>query len=303
MFVQTSPPKISYLGVPTEFKEERKILNSPLDLFSIILDLCSYNLSLDIKTTSLDLSEFQITEEFFKDPIEEESPQMSKIIDKINHTISKNGVKIYCFILKDYFLASQIPDVKKSTVRLLNRISEIFDAIGISYPCIVTRIGSAYGNRKKTMTEFCEVLEGLEDSVKSKISVTNDDKPSLFSVTDLLSGVYYKTSTPIFFRMLSHQFNDGGLTAREALFLSGSTWKQNEKPSFLYSESSEYDENGIPLTPASSKYLTRKIPTLGLDMDVIIESQEKEDCCLKYRMEHKSLPPVVINKVEKNNKS
>ena len=149
------------------------------------------------------------------------------------------------------------------------------------------------------MDLFCERLSEMDNTVISKLCVVNDDKPSLFSVTDLLSGIYYRSNIPICFRLLPHQFNDGGLSIREALFLCCSTWKSGQKPVFIHSESCEYSEDGIPSTPKPSEYLKRRIPTFGLDIDVIIESPSREDSCLKYRMDHKSLPPIVINKNSK----
>ncbi len=294
-----NPPRISYLGLPRERSKEITEVNSYVDMLNIILEVCKFNLSLDIKIVCLDVSEFLLTNNFFEDPVEEESPEISELIHEINMLISKNGVRVCIFIGEKHFLASQLEQAKTNTVSILNRFSEILDIIGISYPSIMIRIGSAYGNRKNTMEEFCNRLNLLEKSVIPKLCVMNDDKPSLFSTTDLLSGVYYKTGIPICFRILPHQFNDGGLTIREALFLSCSTWADGKKPIFLYSESSEYDVNGIPVNVTPAEKLTKRIPTFGLDLDVIIDSPAKEDACLNYKMEYKSLPPIIINKIDK----
>jgi UV DNA damage endonuclease len=299
MLFGQNPPEITYLGKPKEFGDEKVVLNSYLDLISAIRKFLEFNLSLDIKIVCLDVSDFSFSPDFFNTPIEEESPLVSNEIDAINTLISKNNIRICVFIGKDYFLGSQLEVVVDSTVSLLNRLSGILDVIGVNYPSIMIRIGSAYGNRKLTMDEFCNRLSLLDDNTVSKLCVMNDDKPSLFSITDLLSGVYYKSGIPICFRILPHQFNDGGLTIREALFLSGSTWDKGCKPIFFHSESSDLDSDGIPNTPHTTEYLTRRIPTFGLDLDVVIESTAKEDSCLKYRMDYKSLPPIVINKINR----
>lgn len=146
------------------------------------------------------------------------------------------------------------------------------------------------------MDVFCQRVLQLGKATISRLCVMNDDKPSLFSVTDLLSGVYYKTRIPICFRILPHQFNDGGLSIREALFLSCSTWGSEHKPIFIHSESSSVDEFGIPVDPKGSEYLKHRIPTFGLNLDVIIDSPAKEDACLKYRMDYKSLTPIIIGR-------
>ena len=296
MFFGKNPPEITYLGLPGEFINKRVTINSYLDLISQILKSCKYNISLDIKSVCLDVSEFTISEKFFNSIIEEESPEISLIIEELNSLISKNNIRISFYIGKDYFLGNQLEENRNSTLSLINTISKVLDTIGIKYPSIMVRVGSAYGNRKNTMENFCKTAKLLEDNSFSKICVMNDDKPSLFSVTDLLSGVYYKIGIPICFRTLNHQFNDGGLSIREALFLSCSTWNGNIKPLFFYSESREIDSFGYPLTSKTSDVLTRRIPTFGLDIDVVVDSNLKEDVCLKYRMDYKSLPPVVIIK-------
>ena len=294
MIFGQNPPQISYLGLPSEMANKKANVDSCSDLISIISKVASFNLSLDIKIVCIDISEISLSQNVFESAIDEESKELSEQIIKTNSILSKNGIRVCLFVGKEYFLGSQLEEAKASTIRLLNRLSEIMDLLGVNYPSIFIRIGSAYGNRKGTMSDFCKRLKSLHESVLPKLSVMNDDKPSLFSITDLLSGIYYNSGIPITFRILAHQFNDGGLTIREALFLASSTWKT--KPIFFHSESLESDENGIPLSTTTSEYLTRRIPTFGLDLDVVIDSPNREDSCLKYRMDYKSLPPIIINK-------
>ena len=169
--------------------------------------------------------------------------------------------------------------------------------IGQKDPCILVRVGSAYGNRKETLARFCSEVSSLPEEISKRLVVMNDEKPSLFSVTDLLSGVFYSTKTPICFRFLPHQFNNGGLTSREALFLSSSTWPSEVKPVFIHSEPESNDEFGAPSSPCPSDYLQYRIPTFNLETDIILDCGEKDLACVKYMLENKSLKPIVINKV------
>ena len=298
MILGQNPPKLSYIGPHSESGAINSPINSYEEFLCVIRDNIKLNLELDIKITCIDVCDFKFSPNFFKEVIEEES-SVSHIIDDINSAITKNDLRIFLYINREYFLGTQLDNIKSSTISLLSRLSSILDLIGVNYPSIMVRVGSAYGNRRNTMDLFCERLSEMDNAVVSKLCVVNDDKPSLFSVTDLLSGIYYRSCIPICFRLLPHQFNDGGLTIREALFLSCSTWKTGQKPVFIHSESQECDDYGIPSVPKQSEYLKRRIPTFGLDIDVIIESPAREDACLKYRMDHKSLPPIVINKNSK----
>lgn len=296
MILGSTPPKLSYIGPHKEDLQSPSQMGSFVDLLTLIDNNLTLNFQLDILNTCIDVSNISFTPDFYKEIIDEESEQASDLLNKINSHLARTGSKIFFYLGKDYFLGTQIENVEKETVALITKLSEILETIGVNYPCILLRIGSAYGNRKSTLKTFCERTKKLGKSTISRLCVMNDDKPSLFSVTDLLSGVYYETGIPICFRILPHQFNDGGLSIREALFLSCSTWKPEHKPVFIHAEPRDSDEFGFPIDSKSSDYLYHRIPTFGLDLDIIIDSPAKEDACLKYRMEHRSLPPIVINK-------
>jgi UV DNA damage repair endonuclease len=287
------------LGIPKGMNLGTKKISSYGDIFGLIFSLCELNFSISAKTVFININELEISQDFINDTIEEEDPEISNLINSINLFLSRNGMRICFFVGKDHFLGSQLEDVRKTTIIILNKISSVLDILGISYPSIVIRVGSAYGNRKKTMSDFCQRVLLLDKSTVGKLVVTNDEKPSLFSITDLLSGVYYESGIPICFRLLPHQFNDGGLTIREALFLAASTWKIGTRPFFFYSESLDIDQNGKSLSPISSGVLTRRIPTFGIDCDIVIDSPERELCYLKYLQNYRSLPPIVINKIPK----
>lgn len=296
MIFGSNPPKLSYIGPHKDDKKSPTQINSFIDLLTLIDNNLELNEGVDILNTCIDVSSLTFTQNFYKEFIDEESEEASDLLNRINLRLARSGAKVFFYLGKDYFLGTQIESVERTTMTLITKLSEILETLGVNYPSILVRIGSAYGNRKETMKTFCERVHQLGKASISRMCVMNDDKPSLFSVTDLLSGVYYVTGIPICFRILPHQFNDGGLSIREALFLSCSTWKPEHKPVFIHAEARSVDEFGFPIDSKSSDFLRHRIPTFGLNLDVIIDSPLKEDACLKYRMEHKSLPPIVIGK-------
>lgn len=289
--------KLSYIGPNSDLFKSLEPVDCYDKFIETILTNLKFNLELDIKNLCLDICSFKFSKKFFDEKIDEESDVTGVIIEKLRSLIVRNDSRIFFYIGKDYFLGSQIDSVRESTIILLKRLSEILDLLGIIGPSILIRVGSAYGSRKDTMEFFCQNVLALDKKIRAKLCVMNDEKPSLFSVTDLLSGVYYKSGIPICFRILPHSFNDGGLTFREALFLSCSTWKEEHKPIFIHSESKEIDFNGMPVSPRPSDFLRNRIPTFGLNVDIIVDSTEREDTVLKYKMIHKSLPPMIINKI------
>lgn len=292
---------ITYLGFPLSFNNSKYYFFSKKDLLDLIKKSLEENTKKGIKNFCMDSSEMEFSEDFFNEKIDEESKELGDLINEINKLLILNSSKVFFYFSKEYFLASQSEEVENKTIKLLESISSIFDSMGIKYPSIILRIGSAYGNRKETMRVFCSRVMNLEADVKNKLIVTNDDKPSLFSVTDLLSGVYYETGIPISFRFIGHVFNNGGLSIREAMFLSTSTWK-GETPLFIHSESEEKDKEGNFISSSPSEYLNNRIPTFGLNLNVVLESKGKENSCVKYSKEYLSLGPIIFNKKSKKKK-
>ena len=294
-------PEITYLGFPLSYNSPKYYFSRKKDLLDLIKRSLEENSKMGIKNFCMDSSEMEFSDSFFSEKMDEESQEIGDLINEINKFIILNSSKIFFYFSKEWFLASQMEEIKSKTILLLESISSIFDSIGVNYPSIILRIGSAYGNRKETMGVFCSRVHLLDSSIKNKLIVTNDDKPSLFSVTDLLSGIYYETGIPIAFRFIGHVFNNGGLSVREAIFLSASTWK-DETPIFIHSESEERDEEGNFLSPLPSEYLNNRIPTFGLNLNVILESKGKEKACVKYSKEFLSMGPIIFNKKSKKKK-
>lgn len=293
MLLNRTAHRIGYLGPMKEWSgKDIESVNQFLDF--IILHL-NHNINRGIQIYCVDCQNINFSGIDFSQ-IEEDSLEQEKI-DIISNFVSFNKSRLFFLLGKSYFLGSQIFSVVQETKSILSKISSFLDLIGSQDPCILARVGSAYGNRKETLSRFCTEVMSLPESVSSRLAVINDDKPSLFSVTDLLAGVFYVTKTPICFRFLPHQFNDGGLTSREALFLSSSTWPSEVKPIFIHSEPESTDEFGSPSSSSPSENLEYRIPTFNLEIDVILDLSGKDLSCLKYMKENKSLKPIVINKV------
>jgi hypothetical protein len=293
MLLNRTAHRIGYVGSMKSWGESRiESLSRFLDF--IILHV-NTNIHRGIHITCVDTIDIDFRGINFSD-IEEDSLDQEKI-DIISNFLSFKESRIFFFVGKTHFLGSQIPEVVLETKEILKKISDFLELIGHNENSILVRVGSAYGNRKETLARFCSEVSSLPEEVSSKLIVMNDEKPSLFSVTDLLSGVFYQTKTPICFRFLPHQFNNGGLTSREALFLSSSTWPIGTKPIFIHAEPESIDEFGVPVSPSPSSDLQCRVPTFNLEIDIVLDCGDRDLACTKYMLENKSLKPIIINKV------
>jgi len=247
-----------------------------------------------IDVTCIELKEADFPE-FLYDRISDFPPLQDKI-NQLSIFLKTANHRLIFFLSSYYFFGSQLSQPVEDTRRIVQNIYHLLEDLGIKYPSIILRIGSAYGKRKETMARFNQEINSLEPEVRKLLAVTNDDKPSLFSVTDLLSGIFYPSGIPICFRTLPHHFNTGDLSIREALFLSCSTWQKGIKPLFLHAESAKVDPKGFPLSSSPAEDLKYRIPVFGLEVDVLIECPSSFEAAVKYLAAYQSLKPLVIDK-------
>ena len=159
-------------------------------------------------------------------------------------------------------------------------------AMGLSrtpYNKINIHIGGAYGDKPKAMERFCKNFELLPESVKSRLTVENDDKASMYSTKELYHGVYSRIGVPIVFDYHHHRFCDGGLSEQEALELAISTWPDDITPVVHYSESRSEEQLDESIKPQAHSDLIKELPnTYGNDIDIMIEAKHKELAVARY---------------------
>ena len=183
-------------------------------------------------------------------------------------------------------LTSPHEHVVENCISDLTMHGDVFDMIGLSrtpFNKINIHIGGAYGDKPKSMERFCKNFERLPNKVKSRLTVENDDKQSMYSVKELYDGIYSNIGVPIVFDYHHHRFCDGGLSEQEALELAISTWPEGITPATHYSESRSIEQEDDKIRPqAHSDYVYEKINTYGNDIDVMIEAKHKELAVARY---------------------
>ena len=183
-------------------------------------------------------------------------------------------------------LCSYKEHVVANTIRDLEIHGQVFDMIGLDrspYNKINIHVGAAYDSKEKALDNFCRNFEKLSDSVKTRLTVENDDIPSLYSTHELYDGVFSKINIPIVFDYHHHKFRNDGESEFEAVSLAKETWK-DVTPVVHYSESrrDEYGDSSIKAN-AHSDLIYNKIEDYDLDIDIMIEAKSKEKALLHYR--------------------
>ena len=212
------------------------------------------------------------------------------ILSKAGSYTKDNDIRITSHPGPFNVLTSPHEHVVENCINDLSTHGEVFDLMGLSrtpYNKINIHIGGVYGDKVSAMKRFCENFQLLPDSVKSRLTVENDDKASMYSVVDLFDGVHQVIGIPIVFDYHHHRFCDGGLSEHSALSLAMSTWPNDIVPVVHYSESRSREYEDPKIRPqAHSDYIIDKINTYGNTIDIMVEAKAKELAVLKYKEIH-----------------
>ena len=215
--------------------------------------------------------------------------EICDILSKAGRYAIDNDIRITSHPGPFNVLTSPHEHVVENCINDLSIHGEVFDLMNLSrtpYNKINIHIGGAYGDKVSAMERFCENFHRLPDSVKTRLTVENDDKATMYSVMDLYEGVYCKIGIPIVFDYHHHRFCDGGLSEEDALEVAISTWG-NIVPVVHYSESRNIEQEDDKIRPqAHSDYVYDYIDTYGNEVDIMVEAKAKELAVLKYKELH-----------------
>ena len=206
--------------------------------------------------------------------------EIAGILGEIGKYVDEHKIRLTSHPGPFNVLTSPHEHVVENCINDLSTHGEVFDMMGLSrtpYNKINIHIGGVYGDKKSAMERFCKNFKRLPESVKSRLTVENDDKASMYSVQDLYDGVYKVIGIPIVFDYHHHRFNTGDLSEQEALELAISTWPDDITPVVHYSESRSEEQLDESIKPQAHSDLIKELPnTYGNDVDIMVEAKHKE---------------------------
>jgi UV DNA damage endonuclease len=144
-------------------------------------------------------------------------------------------------------------------------------------------MGGVYGDKAATAERFVQAFNGLSPQIKGRLTLENDDKPSMWSMTELYHGVAKHCPVKLVLDIHHHRFCNRE-TLREAADMAFRTWEGfPEIPKVHYSESKPG-----PRPQAHADYVRGEIPQLSdtVEYDVMIEAKAKDLALLEYRKAH-----------------
>lgn len=174
-------------------------------------------------------------------------------------------------------------DTLKNTIKDLELHSELFDLMQLEpshWNKINIHVGGAYGDKEETLKRFAENFKELSQSLQRRLTVENDDKKGLFTVTELLP-LHDRIGIPIVFDYFHHKLHPGLLSEEEAFLAAYDTWKV--KPVFHYSSSRKDNEDQTAKREAHSDWVHEEINNYARDVDIVLETKMKELSLIRYK--------------------
>ena len=266
-----------------------------LDLISFNLisleNIIDYNIKNDIKLfrISSDLIPFGSSP---INTIQWENIFLSEF-NKIGEKIRKSGMRVSMHPGQYTVLNSPNIEVVDRAIEDLNYHTKVLDALGVgSEHKIVLHIGGVYGDKNEAMERFINNYSLLDDNVKERLVIENDDKS--YNVNEVLE-IGKRLNIPVIFDNLHNEINQYDKEKDDKYWINKckETWKEKDGYQKIH-----YSQQN-PLKKLGSHSNTIRIN----EFIRFYESLDREDIDIMLEVKDKNLSAVkCINAVSKDNK-
>ena len=185
-------------------------------------------------------------------------------------------------------LASANDGVVQKTIAELDAHSTQMDLMGLPespQAKINIHIGGAYGEHDKALDRFCRNFARLGQNTQARLTVENDDRPSLYSTKMLHDGVFSKIGIPIVFDSHHHELGPQDIDYHDAFYLARSTWPDGIRQQCHHSNSKRHYEDDSVRASAHSDWYYTPFENYGEPVDVVLECKKKEQALFKYQQD------------------
>jgi len=182
-------------------------------------------------------------------------------------------------------LASPKENVVLNCIKDLSIHGEQMDMLGMPRDHnakINIHIGAAYGDREAALDTWCRNFERLPESVRSRLTVENDDRKNLYSTKMLYESVYKRLGVPIVFDGFHYLHGPQDSSYEEAFLMAYDTWPMGIRPMCHHSTSRKDYEDETSGKTAHSDYLHYEFDSCGKSVDVALEAKAKELALFDY---------------------
>ncbi|MFO8110469.1 MAG: UV DNA damage repair endonuclease UvsE [Thermoplasmata archaeon] len=200
---------------------------------------------------------------------------------EIGRFIINNDIRISMHPDQFIVLNSKKEDVYQRSVKELLYHCQVLNLLGIdSTAKIQLHVGGVYGEREKSKERFVERYLDLDQEIRNRLVIENDDKS--YTVEDCLD-LNEKTGVPILFDYFHHGLNNRGMELTAVLDEVSNTWgKKDGKPMYDYSSQMPGERKGRHTEHIDVDDFKRFLEeSKNHEFDLMLEIKDKEKSAIE----------------------
>ncbi|MFX0139461.1 MAG: UV DNA damage repair endonuclease UvsE [Candidatus Hodarchaeota archaeon] len=200
---------------------------------------------------------------------------------EIGEFIKENDIRISMHPDQFIVINSLRKAVVDKSIKDLIYHSNVLDTMGLDNTAkIQIHVGGVYNNKKEAVDRFCEIYKSLNQSIKNRLVIENDEKS--YSLKDCLE-INENLGIPVVFDTLHHEYNNNQESQREAILKAKETWEDEDGLLMIdYSTQEVGEKKGKHTTSIDLTAFKKFLQDLkGVNFDIMLEIKDKEKSALK----------------------
>lgn len=218
----------------------------------------------------------------------------AKEFDNIGKKIKKSAMRVSLHPGQYTVLNSLDNEVVKRGIKDLNYHNMVLDSLNLSREHkIILHIGGVYNNKKEAIKRFITNYQNLDEKVKERIVLENDDQS--YNISEVLE-IAALLKCPVVFDNLHNRINLSSENKNESAWIKEckKTWlKKDGKQKIHYSQKDEEKKEGAHSASIELNIFKDFYQQLeDKDVDLMLEVKDKNLSaikCLNYLREDKSI--------------
>ena len=200
---------------------------------------------------------------------------------EIGAKLKEYGIRVSMHPGQYTVINSPDQDVFKRAVDDLIYHNRVLDSLnGDSENKIIAHTGGIYKDKAKAMRTFIDNYHDLDDSIKSRLVLENDDR--YYNIGDVME-ISYRTGMPVVFDAL-HNINNPYDNSDDNYWISlaAGTWNTKDgRQKIHYSEQNPSGRKGCHSATINPEQFAAFYRTLTADVDIMLEVKDKNISALK----------------------
>ncbi|MCP8305211.1 MAG: UV DNA damage repair endonuclease UvsE [archaeon] len=200
---------------------------------------------------------------------------------EIGNLIESHNIRISMHPDQFVLINSLNNTVFENSLKELNYHVEVLDLMELDTSAkIQIHVGGIYGEKEKSIKRFIERFEKLDETIKRRLVIENDDRR--YSLKDCLL-LNAETGIPVLFDIFHHELNNSEEKISEAFRLFTKTWRKKDGiPMVDYSSQKKGELKGKHTESIDLEHFKNFLKlTEPFDFDIMLEIKDKEKSALK----------------------